>query len=76
MVIKAKSNKKEIEETISKGGSVLSDNPKNKKERFCLYIPGDLLRKVEAFVEDHPEMSKTFFIVEAIRAKLKSTKGK
>ncbi len=71
MVIKSKACRKDIEDVISKGAKVKEDNQKKKVTSFCLRLPVNLLDQIENHLIDRPEISKTFFIIESIRERLK-----
>ncbi len=66
--------KKEIEEVISRGGQVPSDN-KSKSEKedsisICLRMPKEFLLQVDLEVKKRVGMNRTAWILEAIQEKL------
>lgn len=66
-----------LEEIINRGGEVVADKARYKKEwvNFCLRVPAKLLIEIDNVIEERIGISKTVWILEAIQEKLRKDNG-
>lgn len=70
MAIMTKIRKNDAEKIIAEGGHVSSDNQKPNVRRLCIYMPVDLIHKIDQVKHERYGISRNAWIVEAIQKQL------